>query len=114
MTRLAESQRGLVVLPVPALERVRGTALFPPARSEETRMAHVAKFDSSDRMRSRAVQKRLCQRITFVTACFLVPVVVARRAVKRVAGTMPGGPAVSVFAEARSDASAIIPYIFMG
>ncbi len=31
-------------------------------------MAHVAKLDASDRMRSRAVQKRLCQRMTFLTA----------------------------------------------
>jgi hypothetical protein len=77
-------------------------------------MAYVAKLDASDRMRSRAVQKRLCQRMTFLTACLLVPVVLARRAVRRLAGQDADKRHLPVFAEARADASAIIPYIFMG
>ncbi|MCZ8187425.1 MAG: hypothetical protein O9308_13675 [Beijerinckiaceae bacterium] len=77
-------------------------------------MAHAVKLDPSSRMKSHAEQKRLCQRMTLVTATLLVPVVLLRRAFRRLAGQPSGSPPVSVFAEARADASAIIPYIFMG
>ncbi len=78
-------------------------------------MAYVAKLDASARMKSRITEKRLCQRMTFVTACLLVPVVLARRLVRQlVSGAPARSGSVPVFAEARADASAIVPYIFMG
>ncbi len=77
-------------------------------------MAYAAKIDPSSRMKSRAETKRLCQRITLVTAVVLVPVVLVRRAFLSMAGEQHLTPNVSVFTEARADASAIIPYIFMG
>ncbi|MCZ8261313.1 MAG: hypothetical protein O9333_14420 [Beijerinckiaceae bacterium] len=77
-------------------------------------MAHAVKMDTSSRMKSHAEQKRLCQRMTLVTAALLVPFVLLRRAFRRLAGQHSGSRPVSVFTEARADASAIIPYIFMG
>jgi hypothetical protein len=77
-------------------------------------MAYVAKIDPSSRMKSRAETRRLCQRITLLTACLFVPVVLVRRAFLSVAGEPPISPNATVFTEAKADASAIIPYIFMG
>lgn len=84
------------------------------AQSEEKTMAHTAKLDGSTRMKSRAADRRLCQRITFATAVLLVPVVLAKRIVRALTGSHNNRKAEPLMVEAQADAGAIIPYIFMG
>ena len=80
---------------------------------KEPAMSYATKLDRPQRLKSRADQARLCRRITFVTACMLVPVVIGRRLMR--AKNTPGPRnRTSVFMEARADAGAIIPWIFMG
>lgn len=85
----------------------------PRETPKEPAMSYASKLDCSERMKSRADQARLCRRITFVTACMLVPVVIGRR-LMRVKNTPGPRDRMSVFMEARADAGAIIPWIFMG
>jgi hypothetical protein len=92
---------------------------FPYATAEqrenkkEPAMSYATKLDRPQRLKSREHQARLCRRITFVTACMLVPVVIGRRLMQ--AKNTPGPrDRTSIFMEARADAGAIIPWIFMG
>ncbi|PPD15707.1 MAG: hypothetical protein CTY25_05230 [Methylobacterium sp.] len=90
---------------------------FAPSKPREPKkepaMSYATKLDRPQRMKSRADQARLCRRITFVTACMLVPVVIGRRLMQPKNTPGPRNR-TSVFMEARTEAGAIIPWIFMG
>lgn len=77
-------------------------------------MAHATDLVLNTRSRGRAAERKLCQRVTFAAALLLVPVVLGRRAWRQLHGMPAGARHGSLFAEARADASAIIPYAFMG
>ncbi len=79
---------------------------------KETSMTNFAPAYTSDRMQSREKQKRMCQRLVQLTCVFFVPFVLLRRLTATAAEK--GANQLSVLAEARADASAIIPFIFMG
>lgn len=66
----------------------------------------------SSSMQLREKQKRMCRRLVNVTCVFFVPLVVLRRLTATAAEKE--GNNLSILAEARADASAIIPFIFMG
>ena len=86
-------------------------------QQQESSMAHLAQMNgnlSVERTRAHESERRLCQRITFVTALVLIPVVVLRRLIGNGPANTFSGERLSIFAEARADASAVIPYIFMG
>lgn len=85
----------------------------PRENKKEPAMSYATKLDRPQRLKSREDQARLCRRITFVTACMLVPVVIGRR-LMRSRNTPGPRDRTSVFMEARADAGAIIPWIFMG
>lgn len=57
-------------------------------------------------------QKRLFRRLVNFTCIFFVPFVVVRRLTATAAEK--GSNALSILAEARADASGIVPFIFMG
>lgn len=77
-------------------------------------MAHLMDFGPSRRLKTHADQQASCRRIMQITTVLLVPVVLAKRLTGFGAPRTLSGQRLSIFAEARADASAIIPYIFMG
>jgi hypothetical protein len=85
----------------------------PRRTKKESAMSYATKLDRPQRMKLRADQARLCRRITFVTTCMLVPVVLGRRLLSPKNTPGPRNR-MSVFMEARTEAGAIIPWIFMG
>lgn len=102
------------VFPVsPPQRRGSVAGLEDPSSQKEVSMSHALSRLPSSKSRLRAGEAKLCQRITFVTACLLLPIVLARRAIGWVTHGAPRR-FESVFAEARADAGAIVPYIFMG
>jgi hypothetical protein len=89
------------------------SASEPRAKHKEAVMPHTAKLYRMQALKSRDDQARLCRRMTFITACMLVPVVAGRRLMQS-ANTPGRRSSVSVFMEARAEAGAIVPWIFMG
>jgi|GEM_PF-1894666 len=81
---------------------------------KEKPMAQFASISSGQRLKSHAGEQKLCRRMVQMTSVLFVPVVLLRRAFRLTAQKTSAGSRPSVFAEARADASAIIPYIFMG
>lgn len=79
---------------------------------KEAVMTDLATIHPSSRMQSREKQKRMCRRLVAATCVFFVPFVILRRLTETAAER--AGNHLSILAEARADASAIIPFIFMG
>lgn len=86
-------------------------------KQQGTAMAHSAPMSEnlgSSSQRSHDAEKRLCNRITLVSALILMPIVIMRRLLGQRPAVSMSGERLSILAEARADASAVIPYIFMG
>jgi hypothetical protein len=95
--------------------------LATPSRAEshtlfvkENPMAHLMDFGPSQRLKTHADQQASCRRIVQATTLLLLPVVLVKRLTGFGTPRTLSGQRLSIFAEARADASAIIPYIFMG
>jgi hypothetical protein len=69
---------------------------------------------ASKRFQSYSAQQRLCRRLVQVSSVFFLPAVVMRRALGAKPAMQPAGQRLSVFAEARAGAAAVVPFIFMG
>jgi hypothetical protein len=77
-------------------------------------MTDVAHSRVSSRPRSHVNEQRLCQALVHMTSVFFIPVVVVRRVIGATKASGSTGAKLSIFAESRARASAIIPFIFMG
>lgn len=77
-------------------------------------MAELVRVGVSSRLKSHADQQRLCRRLVQLTFVFFVPAVIVRRAIGAKVPRTPAGAPLSIFAQARASASAVVPFIFMG
>lgn len=77
-------------------------------------MAEFARAGVSARLKSHAGEQRMCRRLVHLTFVFFVPAVLVRRLAGIRVPRNPNGAPLSIFAEARASASAVVPFIFMG
>ena len=66
------------------------------------------------RARSHVNEQRMCSALVHMTSVFFIPVVVVRRVIGASKASPTTGAKLSILAESRARASAIIPFIFMG
>lgn len=77
-------------------------------------MPITARSSGSSQTRCWAADRRMCRRLVTITLPFFLVAAAVRRVLPAARRDPRSGPRPSLYAEARADAYATIPFIFMG